>query len=293
MLSKIVYYALIKPLSWLPLSVLYGISDMAYFLLFYVIGYRKKVVFQNLNNSFPQKSEKEINQIAARFYSHLCDTIVESIRLFSMPEQEIVRRCKVLNPEVMNHFYDEGRDVVVVTGHFNNWEFAAVAVTPQVKHHCIGIYQPLTNTFFEQKFSISRSKLGLELLPKTETKESFRRGREEPSAHFFAADQSPTYSKRVHWMTFLNQETAVAFGTEKYACEFDQPVIFGLVEKVKRGYYEITIHLLTDTPNAHPKGWVTERYTSLLEKQIMEKPQYWLWTHKRWKRKRQAHEQII
>jgi KDO2-lipid IV(A) lauroyltransferase len=292
MLNRLVYYGIIKPLSWLPLPVLYVISDVAYFLLYHVTGYRKKVVFQNLNHSFPDKSEKEIKKIAAQFYSHLCDTIVESIRLFSMPEKEVIRRCKLLNPEVIDRYYEEGRDVVVVTGHFNNWEFAAVAVTPQVKHHCIGIYQPLTNAFFERKFSVSRKRLGLELLPKTETKDSFRRGREQPSAHYFAADQSPTYSKRVHWMTFLNQETAVAFGTEKYACEFNQPVVFGLVEKVKRGQYEITVHLITDTPNEHPKGWITEKHTRLLEKQIVEKPQYWLWTHKRWKRKRQPHEKM-
>lgn len=293
MLSKLVYYALIKPLSWLPLPILYVISDGAYVLLFHVLGYRKKVVYQNLGNSFPDKSEKEINTIAAKFYRHLCDTIVESISLFSMPQKEIIRRCKILNPEVIDRFYDSGQDVVVVTGHFNNWEFAAVAVSPQVQHHCIGIYQPLSNAFFEKKFSVSRSKQGLELLPKTETKDSFRRKRAEPSAHYFAADQSPTYSKRVHWMTFLNQETAVAFGTEKYAREFNQPVIFGLVEKVKRGYYEITVHLITDTPNAHPKGWITQKYTRLLEKSIMEKPQYWLWTHKRWKRKREAHEELV
>lgn len=292
MLSKLIYYALIKPLSWLPLPVLFGISDIAYFLLFHIVGYRKKVVFQNLHNAFPQKSEREIQRIAARFYSHLCDTIVESIRLFSMPEKEIVKRCTVLNPEVMDRFYEEGRDVCVVTGHFNNWEFAAVAVNPQVKHRCIGIYQPLTNAYFEKKFSVSRSKTGLELLPKTETKASFERGRKEPCAHFFAADQSPTYSKRVHWMNFLNQETAVAFGTEKYSREFDQPVIFGLIEKVKRGYYTITIQLLTDTPTAHPTGWITQKHTRSLEKHILQKPQYWLWTHKRWKRKRQAHEKL-
>jgi KDO2-lipid IV(A) lauroyltransferase len=139
---------------------------------------------------------------------------------------------------------------------------------------------------------MSRAKLGLELLPKTETKKSFQKPRGKKSLHIFGADQSPTYSKRVHWMTFLNQETAVAFGTEKYACQYDQPVIYGGIKKVRRGYYEITFQLITATPSAHPKGWITEQHTRLLEKRIQAEPQYWLWTHKRWKRKKKESEII-
>ncbi len=274
----------------MPHAIIYRLSDMLFVLFYYLAGYRRKVVFANLNSSFPEKNEKEVRKIARQFYQHLCDLMLESIRLFSLSKEEIVRRCKVLNPEVIDQFYDQGKDVIVVTGHFNNWEMAAVTIDMQFKHRCYGIYQPLSNEFLNKKFSLSRSKTGLVLVPKKETKAYFQKKRDERGAFFFAGDQSPTYSKRVYWTTFLNQETAVAFGTEKYAREYDLPVIFGIIEKRRRGFYEITLKVITETPNEHPHGWITETHTRMLEGYIKEKPHYWLWTHKRWKRKREKEE---
>jgi len=286
-MSQIVYYLIIIPLSLLPYWVLYRISDILYYKIYYLIGFRKKVVYQNLNNSFPDKSAAEIKQIAKKFYRHFCDLIVESVKLFSISKEELIRRTKFTNPELLNRFYDQGQSIIIVAGHYNNWENFAKSFDLQMKHQGIGIYTPLTNKFFEKKFSQSRRLFGVVLLPKREVKEYFAETRDLLKAVAFGADQSPSgRTKRVHWMTFLNQETAVMFGTEKYAREYNYPVIFTGMNKIKRGVYEIWFELLEENPLDTPHGEITKKHTRLLEKQILAQPEYYLWTHKRWKRKR-------
>jgi KDO2-lipid IV(A) lauroyltransferase len=286
-LSWFVYCFVIKPLSLLPLWVLYLFSDFLYYLMYYLIGYRKNVVRINLTRSFPDKSKREIRVIASRFYRHLCDLIVESVRLFSMPKHELLARCKFFNPELLNTYYDQGRSIIIVAGHYNNWEMFAHGCNLQMKHQAIGIYTPLSNPYFEKKFSASRSRYQVVLLPKTEVKEYFVTHQDQLSAVIFGTDQSPSLqSKRVYWTNFLNQDTAVMYGSEKYAREYNYPVFYARVIRVKRGYFKIVFDLLEEKPATSQYGSITERHTQLLEKQIIEKPEYWLWTHKRWKRKR-------
>jgi len=286
-MSQIAYYFFIIPLSWLPYWILYRISDVLYNLIYYLIGFRKKVVFQNLNNSFPDKSKAEIRQIAKKFYSHFCDLIVESVKLFSISEEEIVRRSKFVNPELLNHYYDKGQSIIIVAGHYNNWENFAKNCDLQMKHQAVGIYTPLTNPFMEKKFSASRTLFDVVLLPKRQVKQYFAENKDLLKAVIFGADQSPSgRTKRVHWTTFLNQDTAVMFGTEKYAKEYNYPVIFAGVNKLKRGFYEIWFELLEENPQDTPHAEITEKHTRLLEKEILAQPEYYLWTHKRWKRKR-------
>lgn len=244
------------------------------------------MVISNLERSFPQHSEREIKVLGRKFYRHLCDLIVESIKLFSISLSEAQKRFKVVNPELLDNIYNQGRSVVLVGGHYNNWEMLAVALPSQIKHHTIGIYSPLNNAFFNQKFISSRSKYGLEMLATKKVTPFYNDLPEHPVAVLFGADQSPTYSKNVHWMDFLGQDTAVALGTEKFAKKCDHVVVYGGIKKVKRGHFEFTLETLTDTPKTTEDGEISEMHTKRLEQDILEQPEHWLWSHKRWKRQR-------
>lgn len=290
-MSRILYYLLVKPLSLLPLPVLYRLSDLLYVVLYYIAGFRKKVAWTNLRNSFPGTSPAELKSIMRRYYRHMCDMIAESIRMFSMSKEEAILRCPLVNPEVLQAHYDAGKSVILVAGHYNNWELAAMAFDVQAPHTTVGVYTPLTDPFFEKKVQESRGKYGMVLLPKQQTATFFEEQKEALNLYLMGADQSPTYAKKVYWMTFLGQETAVAFGTEKYAKQYDYPVVFGHIRKLRRGYYEMWFENVETEPLKAPYGSITEAHTRVLEKDILAAPEYWLWTHKRWKRKRKEGEE--
>lgn len=283
-MSQILFYLFLKPISYLPLGVLYYVSDFLYLVLYKGLKYRQKVVRANLVNSFPEKSIQEITKIEQDFYSHFCDLLVESFRMFSTTEKELQTRCVLKNPEVFNAIYDSGKSIILVGGHYNNWEIGATILSTYVKHHIIGIYAPLSNAFFNDKVLKSRSKFGMEMLSKKVVKEGFEKYKDELTTTIFATDQSPTHSKSVHWTTFLNQPTAVALGAERFAREYNFPVVFIYVTKPKRGYYEMEAKVLENNPAETLPGEITEKHVQWLEKQILDKPEFWLWTHKRWKR---------
>lgn len=291
-MSQLFYYLILKPLSFLPLPVLHTVSTFLYYLLYRLAGYRKEVVSRNLKNSFPDKTPMEIEKIMRRFYRHFFDIIVESIRVFSMPKEELIARCKILNPEIFDPFYESGKSVLIIAGHYNNWELAALSFDLQIEYQCAAPYQLLKNAFMNKKLQQSRERFGIEFFPKKETRSYFQNNRERRLAIMFAADQSPTFSKRVYWTQFLNQETAVLFGSEKYAKDYNYPAVFARINKAKRGYYEVVFEIVDDNPAASPHGEITEKHTRMLEKQILEDPAYWLWTHKRWKRKKNADTEI-
>jgi len=292
MLSRLLYYIVLKPLSFLPLSFLYVLSDFLYLVLYKTFQYRKKVVRTNLMNSFPDKSVKEIKSVEQKFYSHFCDLVIESIRLFSISEKELAQRNKIVNAEVLDQFCDSGRSVIIVAGHYNNWEMAATILGTQVKHHLVGIYTPMSNKFFDNKFLKSRQRFGLEMISKKLVKEEFEENKQLLTGTLFATDQSPTYSKRVHWTSFLNQTTPVFLGAERFSREYDLPVIYGYLRKTRRGYYELEVRVLENDPAKTQDGEITEKHTRWLERQVKETPQYWLWTHKRWKRKMKEGETL-
>jgi KDO2-lipid IV(A) lauroyltransferase len=256
-----------------------------------VVGYRKKVVKTNLRNSFPEKNNEEIMSLSNQFFRHLADLLVESIKLFSISKDEIIRRYKFTNPELLDKFYNAGKSILVTGGHYNNWEMAAVGTNPQIKHQAAGIYTPMTNLYFEKVFRRSRGKYGILLIRKHEVKEYFVENKDQLTATIFGTDQSPSlHTKKVYWTKFLNQDTAVMFGAEKYAKEYNYPVVFVRVNKVKRGYYELNFETIAEDPSTFEYGKITELHTKCLERIIREKPEYWLWTHKRWKRKRSDYE---
>ena len=285
MITKIFYYILILPLSLLPYPLLYLISDIIFLIMYRVIGYRKEVVLANLRNSFPNKSKQELKKIMSDFYRHLCDIIMESVKGFTISEKQLRKRLIIKNPEFSNYFADKRQSIIFVGGHYNNWEICAQAFAMYSNHKCIGIYKPLSNAFINDKIYTSRSKYGMHLISMKQTKKSFEDG-DEPKAIVFGSDQNPANPKRAHWVQFLNQDTGVLFGVERYAKEYDWPVVFVSINKKKRGYYEVEYSLVTDKPNKEPHGKITEDFTKRLEQDIINQPQYWLWSHKRWKNKR-------
>jgi KDO2-lipid IV(A) lauroyltransferase len=284
--SYLLYYLVIIPISLLPFPVLYGLSDFLFVILYYIIGYRKKVILQNIRNSFPEKTSKEHDEIAKKFYHHLCDLVVESLKTFTISQKQVQERMVCKNPEVVNNFFEKNKSVILAGGHYNSWELFAVAIDEIVKHQSIGIYLPLANKFFDEKMRRTRSKFGLRMISTRIVKQVFEEEKNNLTATIFAIDQSPSKPDNCYWTKFLNQDTAVSFGTEKYAKEFDYPVIFGRVNKPKRGHYVLEFEMVSEHPQHTSNGEITRKITEMLEKDILKQPEFWLWSHRRWKLKK-------
>jgi KDO2-lipid IV(A) lauroyltransferase len=272
------------PLSYLPLAVLYLFSNFLSFIFIYIFPYRKKVIEQNIRNSFPQYTDNEVNTLIKKFYRHFTDTLVEGIKNLSISEKQLRKRLIVKNPELMEQLYSQKRNVILVSGHYNNWEWLISAQNFLFKHQAFGIGMPLSNKFWNDKVTQRRERFGMKVVSSSNYKVKFQTFKKKPYAVLTLGDQSPAHSTKSYWMNFLNQQTAVLFGTEFMANEFDFAVVFFIVRKIRRGYYELELKLLTEEPKSLKWGEITEIHTTLLEHEIIQNPAYWLWSHKRWKR---------
>lgn len=284
--SKILYYFIIYPISLLPFFILYRISDILAFVFEYIVGYRKKVIYGNLKNSFPNKTEKELKKIQHKFYTHFSDLIVESLKGFNLSEKTARKRISFEGIDDLESFYKEGKSILLLSGHYGNWEMPGSALPLFISHLPLAIYKPLKNEFFNNKIKNSRSAFGDVLCSMKDVKTEISKDLGKPKAICFATDQSPSNPEKCYWTTFLNQETGVLFGAEKYAKELDYPVIYMTITKPKRGYYHIICTTLFENPKETSYGEITEIHTKFLEKEIIAKPEFWLWSHKRWKHKR-------
>lgn len=260
---------------------------MLYFLLYYIIGYRKNIVFKNLNLVFQKKSKKEIKIIAKTFYSHFADIIIESIRNYSISLESAKKRMICLNPNILDDYI--GKNIIITGGHYNNWELYAMSASTQIKHKLHAIYTPIQNKFMNFITKNSRERYGLNMLEKQEVK-SFMNNLKNKESHaiVFAVDQSPSKNQKPYWLNFLNQESATQFGTEKYARKMNLPVFFGEIQKVKRGFYTLEYHLIVKDPSKELHGEITQKITKFIEKIILKNPPFWLWSHNRWKLKKNA-----
>ncbi len=283
---RFLYYLILKPFSLVPSWVLYRVSDFMYLVLYRIVGYRKKVVRTNIHNSFPELSSEKQLAIEREFYAHFCDLITESIKAFSISKTELERRFTQRNPELFQKYFDRGQHVTLVGGHSGNWELFAVSVALHLPHQPVALYAALHNEFINRKILQSRSKFGLWMKSYAEVKQMMKGKVVKPVAVIFGSDQSPNIKQQPYWTEFLNQETGVQFGTEKFARDNNAPVIYGFIHKVKRGHYEMEYKLVCENPTELKMGEITERHTRLLEADIRQEPAYWLWTHKRWKRKK-------
>jgi len=287
--SALLFYLVIIPISLLPFPLLYALSDFTFLLLYHVVPYRKKISLQNLHNSFPEKSEEEINRICKKFYRHFSDLIFESLKLFTASEQSIQKRVKLVNGELLNDYFRKGKSLVLATGHYANWEWPAATLALHSAHTGTGIYQKLNSKFFDKKLRQTRARFGVKLMSTREVATFFEEHRNELCTYGFINDQSPSDPTRGHWMKFLNQDTCMFLGVEKYSVKYDYPVLYGMITKEKRGYYRLEYKVVSDKPSATVEYEITEACARINESLIRSAPEYWLWTHRRWKHKKIFH----
>jgi len=283
-------YQFLRLLSWLiyamPLRVLYLWSDILFIIIFYLVRYRRDVVDNNLANSFPEKTVNERKEIARKYFHHLCDCFLETLYFDRISNEKVKLRVKFLNAEIANNYMDQGRQVFVLMGHYNNWEcFNNWGL--HTNHKSYAIYKKLRNATFEKFYYHLRSRFGSFPLERALT---FRQLMDDskagiPGLSLFLTDQSPRRFDIQYWTRFLNQETAAIIGHEKIAVKLNAVVLFGKTKKIKRGFYEIEYVLITDDPRNCAKFEITEKATRMLEKLIVENPEFWLWSHRKWKYK--------
>jgi KDO2-lipid IV(A) lauroyltransferase len=282
--AKIGYYIFILPLSYLPLRMLYLFTDFFYLLLISVVPYRKKVILGNIERSFPEKSPVEHKRLLRKFYRHFTDILAEGVKNLSISESSLRRRFKVKNPELMQELFNNKRNVLLVSGHFNNWEWLITSQNFLFPHQAYGIGMPLSSQFWHKKVNARRERFGMRVIHAKNYRENLSDNPEELKAVLVLSDQSPGNSLKSYWMDFLNQQTAVLFGAEMMANELDYAVVFFATRKVKRGHYEMELTLLADAPKTANWGEITEGHTRALEAEIRDNPEQWLWSHRRWKR---------
>ena len=282
MMSAILYYCVVYPLSLLPLWILYRLSDLLFLLFISIIPYRKKVVQGNIEKSFPDLSPKDQAVLVRGFYRHFSDLLIESIKNLSISNEELLRRMKVINPEVLKNLEKKGKSVLLVSGHFNNWEWFITSQALLIPFESYGIGMPLSNGFWDKKLTERRQRFGLKVVNAKNYKEMFLQ--EKPVSVLVLSDQAPADARKSYWMDFLRQPSPVLFGVEQMANEFDLTVVYFTMKKIKRGQYSLEFKVLTEEPKSLPYGELTEKHVHLLEESIIEQPYNWLWSHKRWKR---------
>lgn len=277
-----IVYSFLYLCSLLPLRVLYGISDFFYALVYYVIGYRKKVVLQNLALAFPEKTERERIRIAKNFYHKFIDSLIETVKLISASDRFFEKRF-VGNYEVINQFYEQGRSVQVHMGHNFNWEWGNVQSVREIKLPFLGVYMPIANQALDRVFKKIRSRSGAILLKATHMTRDFLPYRGTQYCLGLVADQSPGRLDKAKWFTFFNRKTAFTVGPAKGAIANQTAVVFAFIERPKRGYYTIRFTLADEAPQAGSENQLTQKFVHYLEKVIRQNPDMWLWSHRRWK----------
>jgi len=270
-------------ISLLPLSVLYLFATIVYWAIFYIFKYRRKVVRTNLLNAFPEKSETEINLIEKQFYKYLAALIFEIIKMASISQAELQRRFTFKNIDLMNSHFERGQSVLVCSAHYGNWEWGTLAIGLLAKAQINPIYKPLSNKVFDQWFLRIRSRFGNHMVSMRQTYRELSRTANEITVFCFGNDQAPPYSEMQVWRQFLNQQTSIQLGMEKIAIKTNRPVFYIKVSVIKKGYYEVDCVPLCLNPRQSTIEEITELHVRLLENIIREQPQYWLWSHKRWK----------
>lgn len=293
MLSYYLAYPVLYLISLLPLRVLYLFSGFFKFVLFDCIGYRKKVILTNLRNAFPDKNEQEIQVIARNFYQYFCDLVFEVIKSLSMSYKELEKRFQISPAflELFRDFADQQQSVMVAIGHQGNWEWAGNAYSVRSPHTFYGIFRPLHNKGFNKIVEKVRTRFRTRLITDRDVIGAMRNIRNQQilSATVFLTDQTPS-GKNMYWTRFLNQDTPVFWGVERIAHKFNYPIIFARIIREKRGYYRAEGHVLVDDPRNYPEeGTISEMHTRAIEASILEQPETWLWTHRRWKRKKPGH----
>ncbi|MFP3831604.1 lysophospholipid acyltransferase family protein [Chryseobacterium sp. SIMBA_028] len=278
-LIKILYF-----ISKLPLRILYIFSDVMFFLNYYLVGYRKTVITQNLRNSFPEKSEEEIRKIRKAFYRNFSDYLVETIKSFSISETESRVRMQHINQDVFHDIQKEGKNIILLAGHVFNWEWinALARIVPQ--KHCHPVYRKVNSDFWENQMKKVRNKFGNEALEANEViLNIFRNKNDGDSIYMFVADQTPHSSHVNYGLEFLNQRTPVFIGYDKLATRMDLAFIYCEMKKVKRGYYQVNYYRIYPDNEKFTEHEVVKKFHKMLENTLHKHPDNYLWSHRKWK----------
>lgn len=281
-------YILVYPFLWLlsilPMRILYIKSTILFFLFYHVVGYRKKVVKENLALVFPEKTQAERNHITREFFKHFCDMIVETIKVFTITEKEIRKRFVFTNPEMLDQYYKNDRSILLMAGHYNNWEWTGI-LNKIIDFEAHAVYKPLRNQQLDALVKKTRGHFGGTIISNKKIVGTlFRKWKKGiKTLTYILSDQTPKMGSFKYRDTFLGIDVPMFTGTEELAKKLDFSVLYLKVEKQKRGYYTATFVPLADNPQEYPDFQITRMFFDSLENQIHENPEFYLWSHKRWK----------
>ncbi|WP_439152047.1 lysophospholipid acyltransferase family protein [Winogradskyella sp.] len=293
----LIAYIIVYPILWLvsilPFRLLYALSDVLYLFLYKIFGYRTATVKENLKLVFPEKSDKEIATITRKFYHHLCDLVLEAIKSLTIKESEIKKRFVYKNIEEIKALEAQNKSVLLMCSHYANWEWSVV-IQCHIKHKGYAIYKRLRNKYFDNLVKRMRARYNAYLITTKQTISTLTKLKSEGELFVagFAADQSPKKHKAHYWREFMGIKAPVITGPEMIAKRLDVPVMFFRIDKIKRGYYEATIDRVIMNPLDCKENEITDKFIEYIEKQIYEKPEYYLWTHKRWKHMNEIPEEF-
>lgn len=280
-------FGILYLVSLLPWWILHRISDLAYFLIYYVIGYRKKVVIDNITQSFPEKSSEEILAIAKKFYLRFCDNWIETLKLISVSKKDLQKRITG-NREMLHQMYQSGTSLQVNSGHFINWEILNISMGFEQPYTFIGIYFPQKSKVADRLMKYIRGRWGNVLIPSTDMARSIIPWRKKQYLIGIIGDQSSPDPGSTYWLNFMNRPSCFVKGPEKFARGQKIPVLMVTSSQPKRGYYRFDFSLLAADVTVLPEGELMRRYVRHLESNIRQQPELYLWSHRRWKHKWQT-----
>ena len=288
-MQRIIFY-IIYPLIWLlskaPFPVLYFISDIGFFITYHIIGYRKDLVLNNLKMSFPEKSEKELLVIRKKFYHHFIDVFAEMLKTFTISNKQMKKRFKIHNMSLIEEIAAKNKSIIIVGSHYANWEWI-LSMNLHTKIAGYGTYTKINNIFLENKIKTTRERFGGVMVLQQDTIRNMARNYRENKVGIYGllSDQSPQLGRTFYWSDFMGVRVPIHTGAETLAKRYDCAVVFMKISKLKRGYYEVRYETLTETPKDFPDYEITDMFLKKTEAQIRENPNYYLWTHNRFKHK--------
>jgi lauroyl/myristoyl acyltransferase len=283
----IITFPLLWLISILPFRLFYFLSDILYVIVYYIVGYRKKTVRENLAMALPHLSDAERKIIERKSYQHLCDMFLEMVKTLTISSEEMNKRFVITNIELIKEYEKKEKSIMLLASHYASWEWL-ITLNQKISYQGIGVYKKIANKYFDKLVRDIRSKYNTQLIVTSKTIPLISQNQKEKklSVYGLVSDQSPKMNRIFHWETFMGIEVPVHTGPEMLSKKYDLNVIFAKVKKVKRGYYEATLIPITDNAKSFPNFEITHRYIQEVEKQIHEAPEYYFWTHKRWKHRK-------
>lgn len=264
---------------------MYILADIVYFIIYRIVGYRRRVVRENLSACFPEKSKEERQDIERRFYRYLADLAVEFVHNLYASPLAIKQRYRIVNRQLVDRYYERGQTVVLMSAHYGNWEYMVSSLNMQLLHHGIGVGKPLDDKGTASFITRRRTRYGTQVVDQTDVRQhvAFFDAHHVPCALMMLSDQSPSNPHKSYWTSFLGRDTAFLYGAEYFARKYNYPVLYYHVRRVSRGHYEVLFSTLCEHPQQVPQYSIVEQYVRTLEAHIQEQPEFWLWSHRRWK----------